>query len=166
MSSLNKTVESLSFLNYLYLLYKQKRTQTSFPEAINPATTNGLVGKTTVKIEKVSLFILSRKKTDFQQIDGNHIRVDRACPPRKKLKGDHLYDSKRTVFMEKNLSESYIICMSNANVPSEGRGEASFEIFELSSEESMFTLHVRCYYYAYVKRLGLSLTGLQRSGHD
>ncbi|CAH2046156.1 unnamed protein product, partial [Thlaspi arvense] len=34
-------------------------------------------------------------------IDGNHIRVDRACPPRKKLKGqdDHLYDSKRTVFM-------------------------------------------------------------------
>ncbi|KAF8117173.1 hypothetical protein N665_0012s0177 [Sinapis alba] len=34
-------------------------------------------------------------------IDGNHIRVDRACPPRKKLKGqdDHLYDSKRTVFL-------------------------------------------------------------------
>ncbi|CAN7124564.1 unnamed protein product [Brassica rapa subsp. narinosa] len=30
-----------------------------------------------------------------------HIRVDRACPPCKKLKGqdDHLYDSKRTVFM-------------------------------------------------------------------
>ncbi|KAG2283143.1 hypothetical protein Bca52824_054363 [Brassica carinata] len=35
-------------------------------------------------------------------IDGNHIRVDRACPSRKKLKGqdDHLYDSKRTVFWE------------------------------------------------------------------
>lgn len=32
MFSLNKTVESLSFLNYLYLLCKQKRTQTSFPE--------------------------------------------------------------------------------------------------------------------------------------
>ncbi|CAH2070745.1 unnamed protein product [Thlaspi arvense] len=34
-------------------------------------------------------------------IDGNHIRVDRGCPPRKKLKGqdDYLYDSKRTVFM-------------------------------------------------------------------
>ncbi|ESQ39831.1 hypothetical protein EUTSA_v10000858mg [Eutrema salsugineum] len=34
-------------------------------------------------------------------IDGNHIRVDRACPPRKKLKGEdaHLYDTKRTVFM-------------------------------------------------------------------
>ncbi|XP_075493175.1 uncharacterized protein LOC142531057 isoform X1 [Primulina tabacum] len=34
-------------------------------------------------------------------IGGNHIRVDRACPPRKKSKGDnsHLYDNKRTVFV-------------------------------------------------------------------
>ncbi|XP_028789151.1 nucleolar protein 12-like [Neltuma alba] len=34
-------------------------------------------------------------------IGGNHIRVDRACPPRKKLKGEHtpLYDNKRTVFV-------------------------------------------------------------------
>lgn len=34
-------------------------------------------------------------------IGGNHIRVDRACPPCKKLKGDnsHLYDNKRTVFV-------------------------------------------------------------------
>ncbi|XP_074329406.1 uncharacterized protein LOC141667016 [Apium graveolens] len=34
-------------------------------------------------------------------IGGNHIRVDRACPPRKKLKGDDapLYDCKRTVFI-------------------------------------------------------------------
>ncbi|KAM7525448.1 hypothetical protein LguiA_015350 [Lonicera macranthoides] len=33
---------------------------------------------------------------------GNHIRVDRACPPRKKLKGEEnalLYDNKRTVFV-------------------------------------------------------------------
>ncbi|GAB2209359.1 hypothetical protein Droror1_Dr00026570 [Drosera rotundifolia] len=32
---------------------------------------------------------------------GNHIRVDRACPPRKKLKGDSapLYDTKRTLFV-------------------------------------------------------------------
>ncbi|EPS65135.1 hypothetical protein M569_09644, partial [Genlisea aurea] len=31
----------------------------------------------------------------------NHIRVDRACPPRKKIKGDssNLYDKKRTVFV-------------------------------------------------------------------
>ncbi|CAH8311839.1 unnamed protein product [Eruca vesicaria subsp. sativa] len=36
-------------------------------------------------------------------IDGNHVRVDRACPPRKKLKGQAqdtlLYDNKRTVFI-------------------------------------------------------------------
>ncbi|KAL3817920.1 hypothetical protein ACJIZ3_003825 [Penstemon smallii] len=34
-------------------------------------------------------------------VGGNHIRVDRACPPRKKLKGDitPLYDNKRTVFV-------------------------------------------------------------------
>lgn len=34
-------------------------------------------------------------------VGGNHIRVDRACPPRKKHKGEHasLYDNKRTVFV-------------------------------------------------------------------
>ncbi|MBA0593261.1 uncharacterized protein LOC105764995 [Gossypium raimondii] len=34
-------------------------------------------------------------------IAGNHIRVDRACPPRKKLKAENapLYDSRRTVFV-------------------------------------------------------------------
>ncbi|PNX94369.1 nucleolar protein 12-like [Trifolium pratense] len=34
-------------------------------------------------------------------VEGNHIRVDRACPPRKKLKGDKSshYDNKRTVFV-------------------------------------------------------------------
>ncbi|RDX67719.1 RNA-binding protein 34, partial [Mucuna pruriens] len=33
-------------------------------------------------------------------VEGNHIRVDRACPPRKKHKGESgLYDSKRTVFV-------------------------------------------------------------------
>ncbi|PIN11224.1 Splicing factor 3b, subunit 4 [Handroanthus impetiginosus] len=34
-------------------------------------------------------------------VGGNHIRVDRACPPRKKLKGDDspLYDNRRTVFV-------------------------------------------------------------------
>ncbi|KAI7994513.1 RNA-binding protein 34 [Camellia lanceoleosa] len=34
-------------------------------------------------------------------VGGNHIRVDRACPPHKKLKGDNapLYDNKRTVFV-------------------------------------------------------------------
>ncbi|CAL0314159.1 unnamed protein product [Lupinus luteus] len=34
-------------------------------------------------------------------VEGNHIRVDRACPPRKKQKGESalLYDNKRTVFV-------------------------------------------------------------------
>ncbi|MBA0806008.1 hypothetical protein Gohar_005483 [Gossypium harknessii] len=34
-------------------------------------------------------------------IAGNHIRVDRACPPRKKLKAENapLYDNRRTVFV-------------------------------------------------------------------
>ncbi|KAL2901304.1 RNA-binding protein 34 [Bienertia sinuspersici] len=40
---------------------------------------------------------------NMSMIGGNHIRVDRACPPRKKLKGDDastsLYSNKRTVFV-------------------------------------------------------------------
>ncbi|KAL8535493.1 hypothetical protein ACS0TY_011213 [Phlomoides rotata] len=34
-------------------------------------------------------------------VGGNHIRVDRACPPRKKAKGENalLYDNKRTLFL-------------------------------------------------------------------
>ncbi|KAL5975092.1 hypothetical protein ACLOJK_031768 [Asimina triloba] len=41
---------------------------------------------------------LSHNMTKFGD---NHIRVDRACPPRKKLKGESslLYDNKRTVFV-------------------------------------------------------------------
>lgn len=37
----------------------------------------------------------------YMQVEGHHIRVDQACPPRKKLKGDNttLYDHKRTVFV-------------------------------------------------------------------
>jgi hypothetical protein len=34
------------------------------------------------------------------QFEGNHIRVDMACPPRKKMKGEGpSYDRKRTVFV-------------------------------------------------------------------
>ncbi|KAH0433799.1 hypothetical protein IEQ34_026930 [Dendrobium chrysotoxum] len=37
---------------------------------------------------------------NMAQIGGNHIRVDMACPPRKKMKGDaRLYDRKRTAFV-------------------------------------------------------------------
>ncbi|KMS97583.1 hypothetical protein BVRB_5g125540 [Beta vulgaris subsp. vulgaris] len=40
---------------------------------------------------------------NMSMVGGNHIRVDRACPPRKKLKGEDasasLYSNKRTVFV-------------------------------------------------------------------
>ncbi|KAF8032552.1 hypothetical protein BT93_D1455 [Corymbia citriodora subsp. variegata] len=38
---------------------------------------------------------------NMAEVGGNHIRVDRACPPRKKLKGETspIYDNKRTVFV-------------------------------------------------------------------
>ncbi|XP_030457237.1 nucleolar protein 12 [Syzygium oleosum] len=38
---------------------------------------------------------------NMAEVGGNHIRVDRACPPRKKLKGETSpsYDNKRTVFV-------------------------------------------------------------------
>ncbi|PKA53049.1 28 kDa ribonucleoprotein, chloroplastic [Apostasia shenzhenica] len=37
---------------------------------------------------------------NMAEIDGNHIRVDLACPPRKKMKGEaKLYERKRTVFV-------------------------------------------------------------------
>ncbi|KAJ9707204.1 hypothetical protein PVL29_002277 [Vitis rotundifolia] len=51
-------------------------------------------------------------------IGGNHIRVDRACPPRKKLKGENdasLYDNKRTVFV--------------GNLPFDVKAEEIYQLF-------------------------------------
>ncbi|XP_027360267.1 RNA-binding protein 34 isoform X2 [Abrus precatorius] len=50
------------------------------------------------KTEQSAQASLSHNMT---MVEGNHIRVDRACPPRKKHKGESapLYDSKRTVFV-------------------------------------------------------------------
>ncbi|KAF5729716.1 RNA recognition motif-containing family protein [Tripterygium wilfordii] len=50
-------------------------------------------------------------------LGGNHIRVDRACPPRKKLKGETtpLYDNKRTVFI--------------GNLPFDVKDEDIFQLF-------------------------------------
>ncbi|KAH6790717.1 RNA-binding family protein [Perilla frutescens var. frutescens] len=50
-------------------------------------------------------------------VGGNHIRVDRACPPRKKLKGENplLYDNKRTVFL--------------GNLPFDVRDEEIYQLF-------------------------------------
>ncbi|CAL5328037.1 unnamed protein product [Camellia sinensis] len=51
-------------------------------------------------------------------VGGNHIRVDRACPPRKKLKGDNapLYDNKRMVFVGNlpfDVKAAYLLLMIN-----------------------------------------------------
>ncbi|KAJ8633863.1 hypothetical protein MRB53_027199 [Persea americana] len=45
--------------------------------------------------------VLAALLHNMTQIGDKHIRVDRACPPRKKLKGDDapLYDNKRTIFV-------------------------------------------------------------------
>lgn len=50
------------------------------------------------KTEESALASLAHNMTE---VGGNHIRVDRACPPRKKLKGETspIYDNKRTVFV-------------------------------------------------------------------
>ncbi|XP_024934958.1 uncharacterized protein LOC107430535 [Ziziphus jujuba] len=50
-------------------------------------------------------------------VEGHHIRVDRACPPRKKLKGDNttLYDDKRTVFV--------------GNLPFDAKDEEVYQLF-------------------------------------
>ncbi|KAF5735056.1 RNA recognition motif-containing family protein [Tripterygium wilfordii] len=59
--------------------------------------------------ESVHAYIVFKKEQsavaalihNMAALGGNHIRVDRACPPRKKLKGETtpLYDNKRTVFI-------------------------------------------------------------------
>ncbi|KAF1875361.1 hypothetical protein Lal_00007977 [Lupinus albus] len=50
-------------------------------------------------------------------VEGNHIRVDRACPPRKKQKGESalLYDNKRTVFV--------------GNLPCDVKDEELYQLF-------------------------------------
>ncbi|GAA0152862.1 translation initiation factor [Lithospermum erythrorhizon] len=50
-------------------------------------------------------------------VEGNHIRVDRACPPRKKLKGDStsLYDNKRSIFV--------------GNLPFDVKNEELYQLF-------------------------------------
>lgn len=68
-----------------------------------------LAKKISETAESVNAYIVFKTEESAQAslshnmtvVDGNHIRVDRACPPRKKLKGDSapLYDNKRTVFV-------------------------------------------------------------------
>ncbi|KAK1436313.1 hypothetical protein QVD17_02092 [Tagetes erecta] len=60
-------------------------------------------------IDRVNAYVVFKMEDSAQAslahnmavVGGNHIHVDRACPPRKKLKGENapLYDTKRTVFI-------------------------------------------------------------------
>ncbi|XP_020597902.1 nucleolar protein 12-like, partial [Phalaenopsis equestris] len=53
---------------------------------------------------------------NMTEIGGNHIRVDMACPPRKKMKGvARLYDRKRTVFV--------------GNIPFDVKDEELYQLF-------------------------------------
>lgn len=67
-------------------------------------------GKFNESVDSVHAYIVFEDEQSAQaalshnmaKIGENHIRVDRACPPRKKLKGENaapLYDNKRTVFV-------------------------------------------------------------------
>ncbi|XP_068634624.1 uncharacterized protein [Aristolochia californica] len=68
-----------------------------------------IMGKVNESIDSVHAYIVFKDEKSAQaalshnmaEVGGNHIRVDRACPPRKKLKGESasLYDNKRTVFV-------------------------------------------------------------------
>ncbi|KAL7594246.1 hypothetical protein Lser_V15G27519 [Lactuca serriola] len=62
-------------------------------------------------VDRVNAYVVFKTEESAQAslshnmtvVGGNHIHVDRACPPRKKLKGENanapLYDNKRTVFI-------------------------------------------------------------------
>ncbi|KAK9144298.1 hypothetical protein Sjap_004201 [Stephania japonica] len=66
-------------------------------------------GKINESVDSVHAYIVFKDEKAAQAslshnmavLGGNHIRVDMACPPRKKLKGEQvpLYDNKRTVFV-------------------------------------------------------------------
>lgn len=66
-------------------------------------------GKINEAVDSVHAYIVFKDEKSAQAslshnmavVGGNHIRVDKACPPRKKLKGDSspVYDNQRTVFV-------------------------------------------------------------------
>ncbi|PIA58581.1 hypothetical protein AQUCO_00500485v1 [Aquilegia coerulea] len=66
-------------------------------------------GKINESVDSVHAYIVFKDEKSAQAslshnmavVGGNHIRVDKACPPRKKLKGDitPVYDNQRTAFV-------------------------------------------------------------------
>ncbi|KAI4303325.1 hypothetical protein MLD38_038971 [Melastoma candidum] len=60
-------------------------------------------------VDRVHAYVVFKDEKSAQEalahnmatVGGNHIRVDRACPPRKKMRGDNssIYDNKRSIFI-------------------------------------------------------------------
>ncbi|KAK8945301.1 hypothetical protein KSP40_PGU006959 [Platanthera guangdongensis] len=67
-----------------------------------------IMGQINEEIDSVNAYIVFKEEQSAQsalsqnmaQVGGNHIRVDMACPPRKKMKGEsRVYDRKKTAFV-------------------------------------------------------------------
>ncbi|RZC69362.1 hypothetical protein C5167_032460 [Papaver somniferum] len=82
-------------------------------------------GRINDAIDSVNAYVVYKEEKSAQaslchnmaMVGGNHIRVDVACPPRKKLKGENtiLYDSNRTVFV--------------GNIPFDVKDEELYQLF-------------------------------------
>ncbi|KAI3918511.1 hypothetical protein MKX01_041831 [Papaver californicum] len=82
-------------------------------------------GRINDAIDSVNAYIVYKEEKSAQAslfhnmavVRGNHIRVDMACPPRKKSKGENtiLYDSNRTVFV--------------GNIPFDVKDEELYQLF-------------------------------------
>ncbi|XP_077254253.1 RNA-binding (RRM/RBD/RNP motifs) family protein [Tasmannia lanceolata] len=90
-------VESVRIRSVPILDTKMPRKSAIFKGKINDSV-DSVHAYIVFKDEQSAQSALSHNMTEF---GGNHIRVDRACPPRKKLKEENapLYDNKRTVFV-------------------------------------------------------------------
>ncbi|XP_039141847.1 RNA-binding protein 34 [Dioscorea cayenensis subsp. rotundata] len=86
-------------------------------------------GKINESVDSVHAYIVFKQEQsanaalshNMAEVGGNHIRVDMACPPRKKLKGaSPLYDRKRTVFV--------------GNLPFDVKDEELYRLFSGTSQ--------------------------------
>ncbi|KAI4314497.1 hypothetical protein L6164_027400 [Bauhinia variegata] len=91
-------VESVRIRSVPILDTKRPRKGAILSKKINDSAADSVHAYIVFKSEESVEASLSH---NMAVVGGNHIRVDRACPPRKKLKGESapLYDNKRTVFV-------------------------------------------------------------------
>ncbi|KAK7309634.1 hypothetical protein RJT34_06522 [Clitoria ternatea] len=115
-------VESVRFRSVPLQDTKKPRKDAILAKKINDTSAESVHAYIVFKTEQSAQASLSHNMT---MVEGNHIRVDRACPPRKKLKGESapLYDGKRTVFV--------------GNLPFDVKDEELYQLFcGLSNMES------------------------------